>query len=564
MGALNFYQTSNGDSEKALGGMIQPEMTASVAPDAAPAPTAATDGRTSFTNTNVQVAGVDEGDIVKTDGTYLYVYSPQQMKISILKVAGKDTSTIGTINLTNESIMEMYIAGDKLVTVSTRYEDSKQTDNDKIAIEIWRPGKSFATYKIYDLTNRATPTLSRTVETTGSPLSTRLVDNMLYIVATQYVYATNPDNLEDGILPMTKDTAVSNDATFVDPRVITCFPNPVEASYQIVGAVDVTKQDACEFQTFLGAGSILYMTKSALYVTRSTWDDNRNFTEISKFTVDGATLTLSATGKVPGTIGGQYAVDEYEGNLRITTSDWQTTSTNTVYVLDSKLSIIGSSEPLAPGETVQSVRYAGQYAYVVTFRQVDPLFVIDLADPTRPTVVGELKIPGFSTYLHPVGDGYLVGFGRHTQEMYVKDKDGVETVVGVRDAGAKVSLFDVRDPANPKEVSVIQLGENSYSEAFNNPRAMMVDATRDRFAFDFQSHDSKVNFGGKTVEKSFFGGIVIDVKDGQLTLAAQLKTGEDYAQRRLVAIDDAIYLISGTTVSVYDYNNFAELGSVSY
>ena len=215
-------------------------------------------------------------------------------------------------------------------------------------------------------------------------------------------------------------------------------------------------------------GEIVYASPSNIYLATVPWDWYHPFddsarnneqppTLIHQFALgDGASAAYVASGEVPGALLNQFSMSELNGDLRVatTTQDWTTgASESGVYVLrpdNSELAVIGSVGGLGKTEQIYAVRFLGSQAYVVTFRQTDPLYVIDLADPTHPAVTGELKIPGYSAYLHPVGDGLLLGVGQDAS------LDG-------RTQGTKLSLFDVSDPASPQEISSLPIG--GYSEA---------------------------------------------------------------------------------------------------
>jgi len=228
-------------------------------------------------------------------------------------------------------------------------------------------------------------------------------------------------------------------------------------------------------------------------------------------------------------------------------------------VLDaSSMETVGRTEPLAPGEQMQSMRFMREMGYIVTFENVDPLFTIDLSDPYDPKMLGELKIPGFSQYLHPVGDGLLLGIGRDTQEIYTRDSKGEETVIGFRDVGMKVSLFDVSDPLHPIEVDVLLLGEG-WAEVSHNPRALMCDASRGLYGFMTEGWSrQRGNWHSEA--------IIIKIEGGRLSIAATLTPGPHTSAygSRLIFIGDFLYLVHNYGVTVFDYGSFERLGSVSF
>ncbi len=534
-----------------------------------------------YSQTNTQVSGVDEGDIIKTDGKYIYSAGGQSVRI--IEANGADMRVVSEIKLPQsdkayEYLSEMYIVGDRLVTVSTRSEAIENVaypDAAGFASCIWYPQRQFTAYTVYDISDRAAPVESRKLEVEGNALATRMIGDNLYFVTSKYIYSVPADDMGEGdVLPMYRDSVASKEICAVPVKDIYYIPGSLDSSYMMAGAFDITGLDEASMETVLGAGTTVYMSQDALYVARQVYnvlDSNavnsteskmaspeHPTTEIHRFTVDGTRLYYSGMGKVEGYPLNQYSMDEYKGYFRIATSDWN--GGNRMTILDSDLKVSGQTEDLAQGEQIYSVRFMGDIGYMVTYRQVDPLFAIDLSNPENPTVLGELKIPGFSQYLHPVGNGLMVGFGRHTTEMYVKNSDGTETVVGTRDMGLKISLFDVSNPREPREIDVMLLGENIWTGAFDNPRAMMVDRSRELFGFALE--------GGKTLNNGSWvpeaGFRLVSVKDGKLVDEAHLASSGEYSSynSRLCYIGDTLYGVSEKEIIAYNYSNFEKLGSM--
>jgi inhibitor of cysteine peptidase len=301
------------------------------------------------------------------------------------------------------------------------------------------------------------------------------------------------------------------------------------------------------------------MNESALYLASGSYDGT---TDITKFRIDGMNIGYAGSGKVKGNLLNQFSMDEFEGNLRVATTVWE--EGNNLFVLDGSLNIIGSVTGLAKGETIYSVRFMGDKGYIVTFRTMDPLFVFDLSDPRAPKVTGELKMPGFSNYLHPVGDGLILGIGMETRELIERDAAGNETAVGFRQGGLKISLFDVSDMGKPREITNLVIGESgSYSEALYNHKAVMVDAASQRIVFD--AFIAK----GKDWSKSDQGALVISYKDKNVVQKGLLKyeQPEVYGKyipygRRAVYIGDTLYYIQDGIINAFDYDSLEKTGSL--
>ena len=214
----------------------------------------------------------------------------------------------------------------------------------------------------------------------------------------------------------------------------------------------------------MGGTSSVYVSTDNIYLTfpdYNWWqEDDTMKTTIQRIQIDEDKMTFAASGEVPGYILNQFSMDEYNGYFRIATTindfNWRTfteepKSTNNVYVLDMNLNTVGTLENLAPGEQIYSTRFMGNRCYVVTFRNVDPLFVIDLSNPAAPTVLGQLKVTGYSGYLHPYNENLLIGIGKET--IY----DAKEDFAWYQ--GIKISLFDVSDVSNPVEIAKYEIGD---------------------------------------------------------------------------------------------------------
>jgi uncharacterized secreted protein with C-terminal beta-propeller domain len=282
-------------------------------------------------------------------------------------------------------------------------------------------------------------------------------------------------------------------------------------------------------------------------------------TYINKYRLDNNKITYEASDHVKGSVLNQFSMDEYKGNFRIATTS---SDGNGVYILDSQLKTIGQLEKLAPGERIYSVRFTEDKGYVVTFKQVDPLFTIDLSNPNNPKVLGELKIPGFSQYLHPIGEHLVVGIGRSTEDMIRRDEKDNEIVVGVIGAGIKLSLFDVKNPEKPKEVNHIILGTNgSYSGALENHKMVTVHNEKQLLAIPISIHYDQTND-----MEDFQGAYVFGIEKGRLVGKAKLGKIGKYRQYgyyqstdRVCYIGDKLYLLYDNQINEYELGTFSRI-----
>ena len=208
----------------------------------------------------------------------------------------------------------------------------------------------------------------------------------------------------------------------------------------------------------LGSASTIYVSPSNIYVTFPDWSGGSGKTRIHRIHIDEGQIEYHATGEVPGALLNQFSMDERGEYFRVATTAWNWNASNfegrennNVYVLDQKLDIFGRLENLAPGEQIHSARFMGNRCYLVTFKKVDPLFVIDLTNPGEPKVLGELKITGYSDYLHPYDENHVIGIGKEAVAAEEGDFAWYQ--------GVKISLFDVSDVANPKEIAKYEIGD---------------------------------------------------------------------------------------------------------
>jgi uncharacterized secreted protein with C-terminal beta-propeller domain len=525
----------------------------------------------SHSETNEQSEGVSEGDIVKTDGRYLYALSGERLRI--IQANGAEMELVSAITLDNIWGSEFYLMGDRIAVIGQHYipwtpmpRDGGGADGE-IAIEPhimmpWRGGRDTTVLLVYDITDRHNPVKIRRVEQEGWAISTRVVGDVVYLITSKHVWAPFERADSDIILPCILDSEEGDTFEPISLDRIFYIPETEDSGYLIIGTLDINGGDAFETNAYLGAGSMIYMSRDSLYVAQTRWDwsgdSNSSNTDILRFEVDGTSVRYTGKGTASGFPINQYSMDEYNGYFRIATTQWGVGTR--VTVMDRGMTVTGHTVDLEPNETMQSMRFMGNMGYVVTFENTDPLFTIDLSDPYNPTVLGELKIPGFSQYLHPVGDGLLLGIGRDTTELFTRDANGVETVVGFRDTGLKVSLFDVSDPYNPIEADILLLGEG-WTEVSHNPRALLNDPSRGLYGFIMES------WGTGTFDDTNSGTAaqLIRVENGRLSIAAALG-GRQFNSwnSRLAFIGDTLYLVHDQGVRAYDYYTFTEAGTLNW
>lgn len=419
-----------------------------------------------YGETNIQVEGVDEADIIKNDGRYLYIVASGVYSDTRLKIIDTETMTLlydeyvlTEDGKTSLGIYDIYVNGDTLVAVCnfTDNDNSKYVYYDSVVTFGYDPSQSKTISVVYDISDRGSPKEVRRVKQDGRMLSTRMNGSVLYTVTSYTVYS---QNLEENYMPKVNEEFVGCDCIYIYDENAT--------SYTVLTAYDTKdKNGEVGNVSVLGSGAEVYCTDDTLYVGMYEYTYDNRKTDIFAFSLDGTNVAYKASGAVKGSFLNQFSFDEHEGCLRIATTDYNYKTDkdiSSIYVLDKNLNLIGKLEDIADDEQIKSVRFMGDTGYIVTFRNTDPLFTLDLSDPTAPKVLGELKLPGYSAYLHPIGDGYMVGIGYDGDEENA-DFDSV-----------KVSVFDVTDPRNPIESDTFVI-KNANTDVNEDPKAFISSKT---------------------------------------------------------------------------------------
>ncbi len=452
-----------------------------------------------FSDTNLQVAGVQEADIVKTDGRYIYALKAGEGTVTIVAVNDGNPEVTSVITLPQFEDHKrftpglMYIRGDRLIVLgdlATPYV----FENGNAFLYGWRATHDTMAI-VYDLSDRSSPVLLDTLSQSGSLVDSRMIGNVLYLVSEYTVRTTPVKEDPTTYIPM---TSVGDECYTVAPGDI-CIPQePAKRSgYTVVSGYTVDEPAIVSTKSLLGRTGTVYCSENNLYLTAHTSESVEEIvdgavtayshtycSDISRFSLDNGTVELTASARIPGHLLNQFSLDEYDGYLRVVTTCYtygrtvenggyvyNNEQTNALYVLDSELNTVGSITGLAADERVYSVRFMGELGYFVTFRQVDPLFAVDLSDPTSPMILSALKIPGFSEYLHPYADGLLLGLGKNADE-----RTG-------RSGCLKLSMFDVSDPTNVTEHSKLDISDVYWAEASSNHKAIVVSAEKDLIGF---------------------------------------------------------------------------------
>lgn len=545
---------------------------------------------TDYSTTNVQVAGIDEADIVKTDGDYLYI--ARGRTIAIVAASGADShqvAAIDTSGLTSSGevltgpVMDMMIDGTTLAVFIHGF--SADTSNWSRSSGEWisMSASSLKTL-FYDISDPANPRFLSLLSQSGTYVDSRLSGDVLYLVSR---YSVDPTQAvaED---PSTFAPVVGlGGATPVPlaPGDITILPGVSQPTYSLVTAIDLTGRTLLSEQAVLGWTDTIYMSQDNLYLAASQWyyqaaggdplstsdpiawdpSYSGSRTDLVRIALDGGQLSIAAQGTVPGILLNQFALDEWQNNLRLVTTvdandKSQQTNTPALWVLDSSFNLVGSIGQLSQNESIQSVRFEGGVGYVVTFRQVDPLFAVDLSNPAKPTVLSALKVPGFSSYLHPFGDGLLLGIGVDA------DASGVTT-------GLKLSMYNISDPNNVQEIATTVI-EGTSTEVSQDHKAAFVDTSRDLIGFPSQTWQYSVPDADGTVQDkaswdyhiySWNGSAFVDQAEINLFSGNPYQVPDNLydATTRGVRVGEDFYIAADSQVNVYTMTSYAQIAAVT-
>lgn len=528
------------------------------------------DKANSHSGTNNQVEGIEEGDIAVTDGKHIYSIHDQ----SVFITDAKEMKAAGKLGLKDGYPSKLLLHESKLLVFYDKYVEEK-------GIRGYYGGTSMTQVAIYDVSNASNPQLIREVGQEGYVVGIREYKDVLYIVTNSSPnYWLLQEEKDIDLRPRLSD---SNEKALTHAPLdsIHIFPGSREANYAIISALDLKNNQTGEFvvETFVGAGSSLYMSEEAIYmaapsVSMGTVEDSmrktsimpmgNNHTALYKFKIEGTSVKMTARTTIEGSLVNQFSMDEHNGYFRVAATTGQASmrdanSNNHLFILDTNLKQVGKLTDLARGEKIYAVRFMGEKAYIVTFKETDPLFVIDVANPQNPKVLGELKIPGFSNYLHPLDENHLIGIGYDTKV----EADAYTKQPVVYTMGMKVSLFDVSDVSKPKEVdSEIIGGRGTYSDVQHDHKALYRDKENGYYGFPIVLYNKDKYMGA--------GALVYRITPTGIDLTGNLITkpkGEQYEDwdaivQRLLYVDDTMYAITPSKINSYDRTTFEKLQTI--
>lgn len=479
-----------------------------------------------YSETNVRQEGVDEADVVKTDGEYIYTLQGDGDAIAIIDADSGSMKHVGMIEAEEDVyIQEFYVTGDNLVYVASKYADGYGTimPRSKTAFST-----EFVMAVTYDISEVSNPVELGRVTQSGNYSGSRVTGGYLYLFSESYMNRAGDVAEPETYVPIVNEEVLKADSIYL--------PITTDAYiYEILTSVELgNPSEVYDSKAVFTKGGQVYVSNENIYWYETEWIDDSS-TTIRKLSYKDGEIKAVASEKIDGYINDSFSIDEYDGYLRVVTTEGDS---NNVFVMDEELEVVGEINDLAEDERVYSARFMGETGYFVTFRETDPLFSVDFSDPENPEIIGELKIPGFSEYLHLYDEGRLLGIG-----MDADEENGVT-------GGVKLSMFDISNPADVKETDTYIM-ENVYSaDVFWDYRAALIDGNKD--IIGFSASDSK--------EKYY----VFSYNDntGFQKEMEEHVNGNSYQAARGIYIGDILYVVKGNIVESYNMLDYEKIDDI--
>lgn len=504
----------------------------------------------SYSGTNLQMAGVDESDIIKTDGAYIYTVTDS--RVIITDVQQEKMKQCGQIEISMNSasdyVLEMYVDGDILNVIvqkesadleksavgeETDYKDAENSGMLPVEDVYYFNSNVETEIQSYDITDRANPVLKGSVAQDGYYKTSRKIGDIIYLFTEKTLnrpkLAKDAAIAEEGIgdwIPLVDEKAVAADCIYIPES---------GNNGLIISSVNVKKpEDVVDNTLILNHYVDIYVSSSAFYLYGLDYSASGETTQIAKFTLEKGAINAVGAASAKGCVRDTFAINEYKGKLRLLTTNWMDgESENGLYLFDEKLNLTGKLEGLAEGEEIYAARYFGNTAYFVTYRNTDPLFAVDLTDETQPKILSELKITGFSEYLHFWGKDKLLGIG------YETDPDSGER------KGIKLTMFDISNPAELKTAGTCVIEDIDASPALYNYKCVLADEKENLIGFAAQSY-------GRINDKNSY--LLFTWEDGNFKnlMTEQLREDVFAEEYRGIYIGDRFYLAEKERIASYD------------
>ena len=551
-----------------------------------------------YSKTNIQVENVDEADIIKTDGNYIYSLSKESIVITDvtdpnkIKVASKITPTDNGIP------EDLILFENKLVAICSEINSP---------YIYYSSNKNNTIVRIYDITNREEPRMVKNYKLYEPYYTTRCIGSKLYVISTGNLRKENnkivryyDEEYSQKEIELKNIKYLKNVETNKQTIISMMDLNNIEQNVNVSSyLIDIENAYISEKNIYLldtNYKGNYYPKISSIYGIKGIWglndyiyDYTENYeTEIYKFNIlENGEVEYSCKTRVKGQTINQYSLDEYNENLRVALKDSKEGSR--IVIFNEKMKQIGETPYLAKGEQMYSTRFMGDKAYLVTYKTIDPLFVIDLSNPTEPKVLGELKIPGYSTYLHPYDENHLIGIGMQTEEKINRDIQGKVTSATATITGMKMALFDVTDPTNPVEISSTVIGDRRTTSAIlTNPKALLFSKEKELIAIPVNNYAEYISIASSNTYEDTINAYKKNttkyISEGYAVYSINIEKGIDlkgiitqenmdnksqytyyYTNSKLlrgVYIENNLYTVSEKCVKVSDLETLKEISKI--
>ena len=530
------------------------------------------EGGKDYSTTNLQMEGVDESDIAKIDGSYIYTVEDKYIVITdirdgkleeVTRFLPKDCGAA-------DRVMEIYVDGDQLILVVQGYEtsldgnskagadkenkdeensDETYSDEETAASEdsaFWYEmnGKSITQIQVYSIVDRKNPEFEGRLIQDGYYNTSRKIGDVVYLF-TQYNMTSDVTSYVEkkhGVEDLKEGNGVSSLAEAVIPKVNgekvaaseIYLPESSGESGILVSSLDVNKPDkVLDSKLVISGYAQTYISKDALYLYEEDFD-GAMITNIAKFALDEGRISGVAAAAVSGYVRDTFAINASDGYLRVLTTDYSTEDeVNALYILDENMKLTGQLTGIAPGEEIYAARFMGNTGYFVTYRNTDPLFTVDLSDPAKPEIIGELKVTGFSEYLHFWDDTHLLGIGYESDE----NTGNIENI--------KLSMFNIENPGEVTEEAKLVLKDVDYSEALYDYKSVII--SKDKNLIGLVCED----YSGSRTKQTYQ---IYSYENGTFKKQAEIPgiNGVNYENVRGMYSGNVFYLWINDNITSYD------------
>ncbi len=485
-----------------------------------------------YSNTNVRQEGVDEADVAKTDGRYLYVLEDDGDYVSIVdtKTSMKKISEIKAPK--DETIEEFYLTekNKKVVMICSNSSDDDYEDVEDVTRSSLISKQTEGTRVVtYDVQDKKHPKKAGEVSQNGEYEFSRISDGYLYIFSNYWVAENWKKKHPSTYIPYVDGDLMKAKDIYLPEGTKGCM-------YEIVSSINLKQPDKiADSKAIFSEGGDAYVSNKNIYYYEEEWTGNgkQEKTLLRKLSYKKGKLAVVAQKTFKGYLNDSFSIDEYDGYLRMVVTRGKT---NAVYVLDQKLKLTGKITNLAKDERVYSARFLGDTGYFVTYKETDPLFSVDLSNPKNPKILGRLKIPGFSNYLHFYGEDKLLGIGMDV------DKKGDVT------DGVKLSMFDISDKKNVKEKHKYTLKDVYSTDVEWDYKAALIDVEKNIIGFPAGGENRQMYYlFSYTEEKGF-----------QCNMKEKIY-GSDVLSTRGIYIKDRLYVINGNVLKAYSLKTYKKV-----